>query len=93
MLVMSVAAYNRQVTFMEVLLANGIIRRNKSIFGQDADVYNPERWLREDSPKSNVPLGVYSNLYALSISNDSSLTHYSFTFTGGPRSCIGWRFA
>ncbi|KAK0215088.1 cytochrome P450 [Armillaria fumosa] len=58
----SVAAYNR----------------NKDIFGEDADVFNPERWLRESVPSTTVSLGVYGSL---------------FTFTGGARSCIGWRFA
>ncbi|KAK0482217.1 cytochrome P450 [Armillaria novae-zelandiae] len=58
----SVAAYNR----------------NKEIFGDDADVFNPDRWLRDASPKSKTALGVYANL---------------FTFAGGSRSCIGWRFA
>ncbi|KAF8869331.1 cytochrome P450 [Mucidula mucida] len=61
-IITSVAAYNR----------------NKTIFGYDADVFNPDRWLREDRPMSKVSLGVYANL---------------FTFAGGSRSCIGWRFA
>lgn len=61
-IVSSVAAYNR----------------NKEIFGDDADVFNPERWLREYVPKTTASLGVYGSL---------------FTFTGGARSCIGWRFA
>lgn len=58
----SIAAYNR----------------NKEIFGDDADVFDPDRWLRDASPKTKTALGVYANL---------------FTFAGGSRSCIGWRFA
>ncbi|KAF9024029.1 cytochrome P450 [Hymenopellis radicata] len=61
-IVTSIAAYNR----------------NKAIFGDDAHVFNPDRWLRAKPPKSPVSLGVYGNL---------------FTFVGGARSCIGWRFA
>ncbi|KAF8878342.1 cytochrome P450 [Mucidula mucida] len=61
-IITSVAAYNR----------------NKAIFGEDADVFNPDRWLRADAPQSKVSLGVYGNL---------------FTFVGGARSCIGWKFA
>ncbi|KAF9024038.1 cytochrome P450 [Hymenopellis radicata] len=63
----------------ELPIAKGTkIITNKAIFGEDADVFNPDRWLRADSPKSKVSLGVYGNL---------------FTFVGGARSCIGWRFA
>ncbi|KAK0238250.1 cytochrome P450 [Armillaria nabsnona] len=58
----SIAAYNR----------------NKEIFGDDADVFDPDRWLRDAPPKTKTALGVYANL---------------FTFAGGSRSCIGWRFA
>ncbi|KAG7448645.1 cytochrome P450 [Guyanagaster necrorhizus] len=58
----SVAAYNR----------------NKDIFGDDAGVFDPDRWLRNASPKTKTALGVYANL---------------FTFASGSRSCIGWRFA
>ncbi|KAF7439992.1 hypothetical protein PC9H_000329 [Pleurotus ostreatus] len=51
--------------------------RNKDIFGEDAHVFNPDRWL-SNSPKNAVNVGVYSNL---------------LTFAGGLRACIGFRFA
>ncbi|KAK0240869.1 cytochrome P450 [Armillaria nabsnona] len=51
--------------------------RNKDIWGEDAHAFNPERWLR-GSMNKDVPVGVYGNL---------------FSFVGGLRSCIGWRFA
>ncbi|KAJ3857523.1 cytochrome P450 [Lentinula lateritia] len=60
-LVLSIAAYNR----------------NKEVFGEDADVYNPDRWFRI-SEKKGPTVGVYGNL---------------LTFAGGVRTCIGWRFA
>ncbi|KAL0955433.1 hypothetical protein HGRIS_001678 [Hohenbuehelia grisea] len=60
-LVLSIAAYNR----------------NKDVFGEDADVFNPDRWLSGDLT-SSVNVGVYSNL---------------LTFAGGIRACIGFRFA
>jgi len=50
---------------------------NKDLWGPDAYEFRPERWLDMDE-KPESPLGVYSNLA---------------TFAGGPRSCIGWRFA
>ncbi|KAJ4000630.1 cytochrome P450 [Lentinula boryana] len=60
-LVLSIAAYNR----------------NKEVFGEDADVFNPDRWFRR-SEKKGPTLGVVGNL---------------LTFAGGVRTCIGWRFA
>ncbi|KAF5388796.1 hypothetical protein D9757_005650 [Collybiopsis confluens] len=60
-LVLSIASYNR----------------NKKVFGEDADVYNPDRWLKV-SEKKGPTVGVYGNL---------------LTFSAGVRTCIGWRFA
>ncbi|KAF8906098.1 cytochrome P450 [Mucidula mucida] len=54
--------------------------RNPSIWGKDADEWNPDR-LMEAQTKANdnhVPVGVYANL---------------LSFSGGVRGCIGWRFA
>ncbi|OSC97587.1 cytochrome P450 [Trametes coccinea BRFM310] len=61
-LILSVCAYNRQ----------------KDIWGEDAQVFNPERWLESGSAKRGTSVGVYNNL---------------LTFAGGVRACIGWRFA
>ncbi|KAI6029284.1 cytochrome P450 [Pisolithus microcarpus] len=59
----SVAAYNR----------------NKDMWGEDADVYNPDRWLDGIAKdKKEVATGVYSSL---------------LTFGSGPHACLGWRFA
>ncbi|KAK0461885.1 cytochrome P450 [Desarmillaria tabescens] len=54
--------------------------RNKDIFGPDADLYHPDRWLKaKPKTRSDAPsIGLIGNL---------------FTFGGGPQSCIGWRFA
>jgi len=60
-LVLSFAAYNR----------------NKKIWGNDADVFRPERWL-EEKERVGPNVGGYSNL---------------LTFSAGPRKCIGVRFA
>jgi hypothetical protein len=39
--------------------------RNKEIFGDDADTFNPNRWLSETiESKNDVPLGVIGNLWA-----------------------------
>ncbi|EGN92782.1 hypothetical protein SERLA73DRAFT_116913 [Serpula lacrymans var. lacrymans S7.3] len=52
--------------------------RDKNIWGEDADVFDPERWLKPSDGKKGASIGVYGNL---------------MTFSGGIRSCIGWRFA
>ncbi|PBK95280.1 cytochrome P450 [Armillaria gallica] len=51
--------------------------RNKSVWGEDAHVFDPARWFRGSTSKE-ASVGVYGNL---------------FSFAGGLRSCIGWRFA
>ncbi|KAJ7752918.1 cytochrome P450 [Mycena metata] len=62
-LVTSIAGYNR----------------NTDVFGQDAQQFNPERWLDGTvKPAANVGIGMFANL---------------MTFGSGHRGCIGWRFA
>ncbi|KAF7342359.1 Cytochrome P450 [Mycena venus] len=51
--------------------------RNTEVFGEDAHVFNPERWL-DGRVQTTTSLGVYGNL---------------MTFGSGHRACIGWRFA
>lgn len=50
---------------------------NKDVWGSDAYEFRPEQWFEMDG-KPESPTGVYGNLA---------------TFSGGHRSCIGWRFA
>ncbi|KAL0564043.1 hypothetical protein V5O48_018012, partial [Marasmius crinis-equi] len=54
--------------------------RNEALFGDDPHEFKPERWLEkvESGPRKGAANTVYANL---------------MTFSGGPRSCIGWRFA
>ncbi|KAE9399460.1 cytochrome P450 [Gymnopus androsaceus JB14] len=47
--------------------------RNKEIFGQDADSFNPDRFLHSKIDNLGAPVGVYGNL---------------LTFGGGTRACI-----
>ena len=62
--------------YISVLGAN----RNKHVWGEDADEWKPERWLRplpQSVQDSKLP-GIYSSM---------------MTFLGGARSCIGFKFA
>ncbi|KIK53044.1 hypothetical protein GYMLUDRAFT_207626 [Collybiopsis luxurians FD-317 M1] len=52
--------------------------RRHSIWGDDADTFKPSRWLDGSDPGKSTGIGPYANLA---------------TFSGGPRICIGWRFA
>lgn len=64
---------------MKIIISIAGYNRNQEMFGDDAHIFNPERWLRKDADKKKAPsLGVYGNL---------------LTFAGGVRTCIGWRFA
>ncbi|KAF7290074.1 PseudoU-synth-2 domain-containing protein [Mycena chlorophos] len=63
---------------MKVILSIAAYNRNKDVFGEDAHVFNPERWLDGSMRKPEAPVGTYANL---------------LTFAGGLRTCIGWRFA
>ncbi|KAG8701172.1 cytochrome P450-dit2 [Ceratobasidium sp. 423] len=77
---------NRMITNLHVpkgthiYLSLGSTNRDKQTWGEDAEQFNPDRWLHAPPPsvaESKIP-GVYSNL---------------MTFSGGPRSCLGFKFS
>ncbi|KAF9484959.1 cytochrome P450 [Pholiota conissans] len=53
------------------------VNRDKSIWGEDANEFKPERWEKIPEAASMIP-GTWGNL---------------MTFLGGPRACIGYRFS
>ncbi|KZV96650.1 cytochrome P450 [Exidia glandulosa HHB12029] len=61
----------------EVMIPIWLINRSKEIWGPDADKFIPERWDNIPQEASNIP-GIAPNL---------------MSFIGGPRACIGFRFA
>ncbi|KXN91971.1 hypothetical protein AN958_11031 [Leucoagaricus sp. SymC.cos] len=62
-----------QVIYLSITMVN----RLESIWGEDAQVFNPDRWTSPPEAAANIP-GVWGNI---------------MSFLGGPRNCIGWRFA
>ncbi|KAJ7640871.1 cytochrome P450 [Mycena polygramma] len=60
-----------------LLVSTAGYNRNKDVFGPDAHLFNPDRWL-DDTVQTQYPLGMYGNL---------------MTFGSGIRGCPGWRFA
>ncbi|KAH9483580.1 Cytochrome P450 monooxygenase 205 [Psilocybe cubensis] len=53
------------------------INRSKSLWGEDASLFKPERWYNIPEDVAAIP-GVWGN---------------TLSFLGGPRACIGYRFA
>ena len=83
--------------FSRALISIYLCGRNQDLWGPDAYEFRPERWF-EMNEKVDSPVGVYGNLYGLSCSSGAAvevLTSQSpsYTFSGGTRTCIGWRFA
>nr|AVI01412.1 steroid 19-hydroxylase [Thanatephorus cucumeris]QDJ74241.1 cytochrome P450-1 [Thanatephorus cucumeris] len=63
-----------------IYISLGSVNRDKQTWGDDADKFNPARWLSPPPAsvtESRIP-GVYSNM---------------MTFSGGPRSCLGFKFS
>ena len=54
------------------------MHHSKDIWGEDADMFRPERWLDGPPAGAATLTGVWAN---------------SLTFSGGPRSCIGYLFS
>ncbi|ODN79678.1 hypothetical protein L202_03609 [Cryptococcus amylolentus CBS 6039] len=61
----------------QLFLPLAAINTSSALWGPDGESFNPSRWLQDDPNKVKLP-GVYGN---------------NFTFVGGTRYCIGYRFA
>ncbi|KAJ7603884.1 cytochrome P450, partial [Mycena polygramma] len=61
-----------------VTVAAASYQRINSRWGEDADAFNPSRWLDGTVHLEGETLSPYANL---------------LSFNGGPRICLGWRFA
>jgi cytochrome P450 len=65
----------------KIFLVPWATNKDKSLWGEDADKFNPERWLAGDSSSPHVANGGAASNYAL------------LTFLHGPRGCIGQAFS
>ena len=61
----------------KVIMSPWAINHNKQLWGDDAEDFNPDRWMAPGQANSGGAVSNYANL----------------TFLHGPRSCIGQRFA
>lgn len=60
-----------------IIIPIGTVNTDKTIWGKDAGEFNPERWQHVPEGSHSIP-GVWGNM---------------FTFLGGPKACIGYRFS
>lgn len=60
----------------QVVIPISAIHRSQEVFGADASIFRPERWLEQNLNSGSS--GIWAGL---------------MTFLGGPRACIGFRFA
>ncbi|KAK7046089.1 hypothetical protein VNI00_007085 [Paramarasmius palmivorus] len=61
----------------EFIVSIAALNRDKTLWGDDADDFKPERWEKIPEAVSSIP-GVTNNI---------------MTFLGGAHACIGWRFS
>ncbi|KAJ6473337.1 cytochrome P450 [Mycena vitilis] len=61
-----------------LMLALASNHRLESRWGEDSMEFKPSRWLKGTAYNGEATAGLYANL---------------FSFLGGPRGCLGWRFA
>ncbi|KAJ6557041.1 cytochrome P450 [Mycena vulgaris] len=61
-----------------VTMAIASFQRLESFWGADSHQFKPQRWLEGSPYKGETSVGPYANL---------------LSFLGGPRTCLGWRFA
>ncbi|KAH8705044.1 putative cytochrome P450 [Talaromyces proteolyticus] len=67
-----------------ILISPEIINKDEDLWGADAKVFNPDRWLADAGTNNNGG----------NKSNGGAISNYAFgTFIHGPRSCIGQGFA
>ncbi|KAG1775387.1 cytochrome P450 [Suillus placidus] len=98
----SITVHEKSFVIISILAAN----RNRTMWGDDANEWKPERWLsstgRKDGPSTDVPSDgaeTLSSKLSAPIPGVKDGIRYPgvysnmMTFLGGSRSCIGFKFA
>ncbi|KAG2368095.1 cytochrome P450 [Suillus spraguei] len=98
----SIEVHEKALIVISILVAN----RNRTMWGDDANEWKPERWLsspgRKDGPGTDVPshgAEMLSSKLSAPIPGVKDGARYPgvysnmMTFLGGSRSCIGFKFA
>ena len=81
-----------------VILVPSAINVSKELWGEDADVFNPERWMAPKQANSGGAVSNYANLTflhgkPLGVKGFACCLFSLLTIGLGPRSCIGLSFA
>lgn len=81
-----------------IVLCPRAINRNVALWGEDADVFKPERYLVSQQSKNGVAHNytdsLDENTHSEKSGSSSTRSNYAtMTFLHGPRSCIGQSFA
>ncbi|KAG1802771.1 cytochrome P450 [Suillus plorans] len=98
----SIALHKNVFVIISILAAN----RNRTLWGDDANEWKPERWLSSPGRKDGLGTDIPSNSAGVPLSKLSApilgvkdgikypgVYSNMMTFLGGSRSCIGFKFA
>lgn len=94
--IISIGWWTESLTCKQAVVGinNWVAHRNKDVFGPDADVFRPERWLEGDTAVMNryyIPVG--PPILSPTTLAHSILTSIPRQFGAGPRTCQGLHVA
>ncbi|KAG6808981.1 hypothetical protein H0H92_002099 [Tricholoma furcatifolium] len=91
----SIGCYNRHEAHPKDRIPRSLtgVDRNKEVFGEDADVFDPERWL-DSRVQKTMSVGVIGNLYTVSTFRTTDKKgQWKDDDSMVSRACLGWKFA
>lgn len=71
------------------------VNRSEALWGEDADKFDPNRWLQSDAKEEEDEDGVSKEPTAVTAGRAAEVHGYRhlLTFANGPRTCLGRNFA